>query len=182
MAGRVWRQYNRRAYALVSRIMVRVKKMRMRKDMKRKEPEEASEQSPGTSTGVPEPDHGASGDAGTGQEDNHENDDGGDSTGPRLVERKTGLRGQSIGQGRIAQSTIRNRTERDLRLPDAEIPYFKTEKAVRDLVCSLLERQDRMNEAIFVRIIDLEYRIDDSEQRRNTVVPKRSGADKGSKK
>jgi len=95
------------------------------------------------------------------------------------VERKTGLRGQSIGQGRVAQSTTRNRTERDLRLPDAEIPYFKTEKAVRDLVCSLLERQDRMNESIFLKLIDLEYRIDDSEQCRNPVVPKRSGADKG---
>jgi hypothetical protein len=98
------------------------------------------------------------------------------------VERKTGLRGLSIGQERVAQSTTRKRTERDLRLPDAEVPYFTTEKAVRDLVCSLIERQDRMNESIFLKLIDLEYRIDDIEQCRNPVLPKRSGADKGPKK
>ena len=124
----------------------------------------------------------AYGEAGTGPENNDEQDDGQGSTGPRLAERKTGLRGQSIGQGRVAESTLRKRTERDLRLPDAEVPYFKTEKAVRDLVCSLLERQDRMNESIFLKLIDLEYRVDDIEQSRNAGLPKRSGAEKGSHK
>ena len=42
-----------------------------------------------------------------------------------------------------------------------EIPYVKFEKAARDLVCSLMERQDRMNEEIFLKINDLEYRVDD---------------------
>ena len=51
----------------------------------------------------------------------------------------------------------------DLGQRDPEIPYMKTETALRDLVCSILERQDRMNETIFNRIIDLEYRIDDIE-------------------
>jgi hypothetical protein len=150
--------------------------------MKRKEPENASEQSPDTSAGVPELDQRVSGEAGTGQENTDEQDDGPESTGPRLVERKTGLRGQSIGQARVAESTLRKRTERDLRLPDAEVPYFKTEKAVRDLVCSLLERQDRMNESIFLKLIDLEYRMDDIEQSRNARAPKRSGTEKGSQK
>jgi hypothetical protein len=64
----------------------------------------------------------------------------------------TALHGLDIGQERIAHSTIRKRTERDLRLPGAEVPCLKTEKAIRDLVCSLMERQDRMNESIFLEI------------------------------
>jgi hypothetical protein len=59
---------------------------------------------------------------------------------------------------------MRRRTERDLSSSDPEIPYAKTERAVRDLVCSLLERQDRMNEAIFLKLNDLGYRLDDVEE------------------
>ncbi len=50
------------------------------------------------------------------------------------------------------QARIRRRTERDLKDADADIPYAKTERAVRDLVCSLIERQDRMNIDIFLEI------------------------------
>jgi len=147
--------------------------------MDTKEPEGGgSEQPSGTSAEVPESDKRASADARTGQENNDERGDGQGSTSPRLVERMTGLRALNIGYGRVAQSTIRKRTERDLRLPDAEIPYGKTEKAVRDLVCSLMERQDRMNEAIFLKLNDLAYRIEDSEEGRKPKVTKRSGADK----
>ncbi|MDD4137702.1 MAG: hypothetical protein PHT99_07425 [Methanoregula sp.] len=59
--------------------------------------------------------------------------------------------------------TVRKNTEDDLKDRDPEIPYIKTEKAVRDLVCSLMERQDRMNEEILLRVIDLQYRMDDIE-------------------
>ncbi|PKL65497.1 MAG: hypothetical protein CVV32_03290 [Methanomicrobiales archaeon HGW-Methanomicrobiales-3] len=83
---------------------------------------------------------------------------------PRLVERKTELRGQGIAARREPKSTMRRRTERDLSSSDPEIPYAKTERAVRDLVCSLLERQDRMNEAIFLKLNDLGYRLDDVEE------------------
>jgi hypothetical protein len=82
---------------------------------------------------------------------------------PRLVERKTELRGLGIVVRREPQSTTRRRTERDLAGRDPEIPCIKTEKAIRDLVCSLMERQDRMNEEIFTRINDLGYRLDDAE-------------------
>ncbi len=148
--------------------------------MNTKEPEPGTRQSAGPSARGP--DQTASGGAGTGQDNTNENDDGQDSTSPHLVERMTALRGLSIGQGRIAQSTIRKQTERDLRLSDAEVPYFKTEKAVRDPVCSLMERQDRMNESIFLKLNDLEYRLDDIERCGDLMPPKRSGADKGSKK
>ena len=156
--------------------------------MDTKEPEGGgSEQPSGASAEVPESDKRASADARTGQENNDEQDDGQGRTSPRLVERMTGLRSLNIGYGRVGQSTIRKRTERDLRLPDAEIPYGKTEKAVRDLVCSLMERQDRMNEAIFLKLIDLEYRVDDSENQVGDLEKcldsagiKRPGSDKES--
>jgi hypothetical protein len=83
---------------------------------------------------------------------------------PRLVERKTELRGLSIGARREPQSTTRRRTERDLAGRDPEVPCIKTEKAIRDLVASLMERQDRMNEEIFLKINDLGYRLDDAEE------------------
>ena len=41
---------------------------------------------------------------------------------------------------------------------------MKFEAAARDLVCSLMERQDRMNEEIFYKINDLVYRVEDLEQ------------------
>jgi hypothetical protein len=104
-----------------------------------------------------------SGDAEPDRENNDEQAGGKGSASPRLADRMTGLRGLSIGKRRVAQSTLRARTEGDLRQSDAEIPYARTEKALRDLVCSLMERQDRMNEAIFLKLIDLEYRVDDSE-------------------
>jgi hypothetical protein len=82
---------------------------------------------------------------------------------PRLVERKTELRGLGIGARREPQSSTRRRTERDLAGSDPEIPCIKTEKVIRDLVCSLMERQDRMNEEIFIRVNDIGYRLEDVE-------------------
>jgi hypothetical protein len=154
--------------------------------MKRKEPEEGSAQSSDTTAGMTEPDQIVSGDVGTDRENNDEQAEGRGGTSPRLVERMTGLRGLNIGKRRVAPSTIRARTESDLRQSDAEIPYLKTEKALRDLVCSLMERQDRMNEAIFLKLNDLEYRVDDNESQVGDLEKcldsagiKRSGSDKG---
>jgi len=59
--------------------------------------------------------------------------------------------------------TIRKNTEDDLHEKNPEIPYVTAEHAIRDLVCSLMERQDRMNEEILTRVIDLQYRMDDLE-------------------
>ncbi|MDO9326303.1 MAG: hypothetical protein Q7T80_15235 [Methanoregula sp.] len=83
---------------------------------------------------------------------------------PVLVNRKTGLRGRGIAPRYIRQNTIRNHTDQDLRVKDPEIPWIKAERAIHDLVCSLMERQDRMNEDILLRVIDLEYRMDDFER------------------
>jgi hypothetical protein len=84
-----------------------------------------------------------------------------DHAAPLQVERVTALRGQSIAPSRTPKSTLRRRTLQDLRDRDPEVPYRQYETASRDLICSLMERQDRMNEAIFNRIIDLEYHFND---------------------
>ena len=75
------------------------------------------------------------------------------------VERKTELQGMSAKPCPDNQAKIRRRTERDLKDADADIPYAKTEKAVRDLVCSLIERQDRMNIDIFLEINNMQEDI-----------------------
>ena len=88
------------------------------------------------------------------------------TTAPRLVERVTALRGQSIVHPQGPKSIRRLHTRMDIYEKDADIPYVKFEAAVSDLVCSLMERQDRMNEEIFYKINDLSYRIEDLEQAR----------------
>ena len=90
------------------------------------------------------------------------------SSAPRLVERATALRGWSISRLPEPKSVLRRRTTKDIYGKDPEIPYVKFEAAVRDLVCSLMERQDRMNEAIFNRINDIGYRVEDLEEDRAT--------------
>ena len=61
---------------------------------------------------------------------------------------------------------LRRQTQTDIYSRDAEVPYVKLEAAARDLVCSLMERQDRMNEEIFYKLNDLAYRVEDLEQAR----------------
>jgi hypothetical protein len=85
---------------------------------------------------------------------------------PRLVQRVTALRGLSIARPPEPKIIHRRQTQMDICQKDAEVPYVKFEAATRDLVCSLMERQDRMNEEIFYKISDLVYRVDDIEQDR----------------
>ena len=88
------------------------------------------------------------------------------SPAPRPAERATALRGQGIGRPPAPKSAVRRQTQGDIFGKEPEIPYVKFEAAARDLVCSLMERQDRMNEEIFYRINDLAYRLDDLEEDR----------------
>jgi hypothetical protein len=88
------------------------------------------------------------------------------TTAPRLVERVTALRGLSIARLPEPKSLLRRQTQTDICQKDAEVPYVKFEAATRDLVCSLMERQDRMNEEIVCKINDLVYRVEDIEQDR----------------
>lgn len=90
------------------------------------------------------------------------------TTTPRLVERVTALRGQSIARPLEPKSTHRRRTKLDIYGKDPEIPYVKFESAALDLVCSLMERQDRMNEEIFLTLNDLVYQVEDLQQERTS--------------
>jgi hypothetical protein len=85
-------------------------------------------------------------------------------TAPLPAVRATGLRGQEITRHQSPKSTYRRQTQQDLYGRDPDIPYVKFEAAFRDLVCSLMERQDRMNEEIFLKLNDLGYRVEDIEQ------------------
>jgi hypothetical protein len=85
-------------------------------------------------------------------------------TASPLVERVTALRGQGIAAPEEPKSRHRRQTQTDICQKDAEIPYMKLEAAARDLVCSLMERQDRMNEEIFYKLNDLVYRVENLEQ------------------
>jgi hypothetical protein len=108
-----------------------------------------------------------SGEQGTGQNSTDPGDDRAAKrtrTVPLLVERVTALRGQGIVSLREPKSILRRRTQVDICNKGAEVPYMKFEAAARDLICSLMERQDRMNEEIFYKINDLVYRVEDLEQ------------------
>ena len=83
-----------------------------------------------------------------------------------MIERATALRGQGTGRPPSPKSVVRRQTYGDIFGRDPEVPYVKFETALRDLVCSLMERQDRMNEEIFFRINDLGSRINDLEDSR----------------
>ena len=149
---------------------------------------------------VAEPDQIASGMAGTGQENNElawmknhgetppelekrttvlHSDNLDDPavvrSAPKLVERKTGLRGQGIDPARKPKRPARSRTERDLLEYDSEIPYAAVEKANRTLVCSLIERQDRVTESLLLMINDLQYRVDDLELTINPEARRQTG-------
>jgi hypothetical protein len=85
---------------------------------------------------------------------------------PNPADRVTAIRGLSIARPKVPKSAVRRQTLRDLYGKDPEIPYVKFEAVVRDLVCSLMERQDRMNEEIFYQINDLRFRTEDLEAER----------------
>jgi hypothetical protein len=141
-------------------------------------PERRSEGITGSSREVTGPDAGASCTVSAGRE----NTDDGTARkeqenirpAPRLVERKTELRGLGIAPSREKKGTIRKRTEQDLKDDDPEVPYSRFETAARALVCALMERQDRMNEELFVKLNDLGYRQDDIEADIEELRQKRS--------
>jgi len=97
-------------------------------------------------------------------------------TSQSLVERITALRGQGIESSKKPKRTLRRQTQTDIYGRDAEIPYVKLEAAARALVCSLMERQDRMNEEIFYKLNDLVYRVEDLEENRPTPPGVSGGA------
>jgi hypothetical protein len=88
---------------------------------------------------------------------------------PRPAERVTALHGPQFGRPPEPKSVRRRRTLLAVWDRNGEIPYLKYETASREIICSLMERQDRMNEAIFERLLDLECRISDMEDGRDNA-------------
>jgi len=129
---------------------------------------------------VADPDQIASGVAGTGQENEKKVSV---SKKPiiagsvRKVVRKTELQGFTAPSF-MDPPEIRKRTERDLKFPDADMPYYKAEAALRDLVCSLLERDDRLNEDMFLRWNGLKHRIEDLEDEIQALKSRGTGTDR----
>jgi hypothetical protein len=149
---------------------------------------------------VAEPDQIASGAAGTGQQNEElkwmkrlerkasaqaegtagrqENKAGAHSAeprAPRLVERVTALRGQAIDHGQRPKRSVRSGIRQELLAYDSDIPYMAAEKAQRDLVCSLIERQDRVTEKLLLMINDLQYRTDELELTVEAVLRRKTG-------
>jgi hypothetical protein len=128
---------------------------------------------------VDEPGQAASGTVETGEGNNElESTKRHAGTSAALAERKTMLRGQSIDPVRKPKRIAGSRTESDLLAYDSDVPYAAVEKANLDLVCSLIERQDRVTERLLLMIIDLQYRVDDLESGNRCPVTKRSGTNK----
>ena len=94
---------------------------------------------------------------------------------PRLVERVTALRGQAIDHGQRPKRSVRSGIRQELLAYDSDIPYTAAEKAQRDLVCSLIERQDRVTEKLLLMINDLQYRTDDLELTVEAVLRRKTG-------
>lgn len=84
---------------------------------------------------------------------------------PRLVDRVTALHSAGIPLPPPKRSSRRKETLVDLHSADPEIPYKKFERSAQDLLCSLMERQDRMNEELFRRIDDCRDEIDEVSER-----------------
>jgi hypothetical protein len=83
----------------------------------------------------------------------------------RGVFRKTELHGILPEDTPGEAKRIRKRTMESLKVPGAVISYQPFEKAFRDFICSLLERQDLLEEKMLLHDADLQQQIDALEQR-----------------
>lgn len=83
-------------------------------------------------------------------------------TTTRPVQRVTALRCRTVCPAQKSRRARLKTAEHEL-LHDSDIPYEDFEKALRGIICSLVEREDRAHEALLLRLNDLEYRVDDLE-------------------
>jgi hypothetical protein len=81
---------------------------------------------------------------------------------PRLVQRATALRALCANPPRVSPRARRKSIEHDL-IHDSGLPYESYGKELRRILCTIAERQDRQNDALLLRLGDMEYRIDDLE-------------------
>lgn len=75
------------------------------------------------------------------------------------VFRKTELHGTVPAQTRAEQERVRSRTQKNLRSPDSDVAYVPFDTAFRDLICSVIQRQDRIREELLMLDADLRQQI-----------------------
>lgn len=88
----------------------------------------------------------------------------------KAVFRKTELHGTLSAFTPDAKKKTRKRTLHRLKDPDAEVTYQQFESVFRDFVCSLMERQDRMNDEQLLHVAELRQHIDALERRLDTLA------------
>lgn len=93
----------------------------------------------------------------------------------RSVFRKTELHGAAPPSTQDERRKARGRTLRSLNDPDGTVPYRPFETAFRDFICSLMERQDRAYEELFLHIVDLRQQVDGLERRLDEARPAPAG-------
>jgi hypothetical protein len=91
----------------------------------------------------------------------------------RSVFRKTELHGTAPASTPDECRKVRRRTMQNLKAPDGVVAYIPFEAAFRDFICSLMERQDRKAEEMFLHYADLQQRLDALEERleKDRVAP-----------
>jgi hypothetical protein len=97
-----------------------------------------------------------------GQTNRNVSDDDKPGKKTRLVQRATALRGLSANPPQVSTRARRKIAERDL-IKNSNLPMEDYGKDLRKILCSMAERQDRLNEDLLLRIRDLEYRVEDLE-------------------
>jgi hypothetical protein len=92
------------------------------------------------------------------------------------VHRKTEIFGMAGTSFPEEPARVRRRTERSLKDPGFGISYAQAEKAMQDLVCSLVERQDRMNAGILLDIRFMQEDIGILQDQLSTLKTRKSGS------
>jgi hypothetical protein len=95
----------------------------------------------------------------------------------RTVFRKTELHGATRKSTTVKGGKTRRRTIQSRERPGVMMSYHTFEVAFKDLICSLMERQDMMGEDHLLHITNLQQQITALEGRENEVKMTVSGTD-----
>jgi hypothetical protein len=98
------------------------------------------------------------------------------------VYRKTEMPGMSGKPFPPDPALVRRQTERDLRNPGFGIPHAAVEKAMRELVCSFVEREDRVHGGILLDINIMQQDIGMLKDQVYALKTTKSGTAEGGKK
>jgi len=145
-------------------------------------PQRRSEGVAGPSREVSQRDHEPSGAGGAGRENeelrwaqNHVPDEGGEDRPIRSVFRKTELHYAAPVSCRDTGTRRRRQVKRSPGNPGSGVTLRPLETAIRDVVCSLLDRQDLMERHFLEHAADLQQQIDALERRLREARPALSG-------